>query len=90
MVTEKSKFFKVYIYLSLFLIILLLASLVGTIIYASYKVKNETAIVTNNVNNKVDSFYKSVNVVNQNLQSINTQLEKQNAQATKTLSATGL
>jgi predicted PurR-regulated permease PerM len=74
-----NKFFKVYIYISLFLIVVLLASIVGLMIYGGYKIKNETSTVTN----KVNDFNQSFNSVNKNLENINTQLQKQNDQESK-------
>jgi len=87
---DKSKFFKVYIYIALFLIIFLLGSLVAVIIYASFKVKNESVVISNNVNSKVNSFNKNIDSVNQNLVNINNQLQKQNSQVSKSLSTSGL
>jgi peptidoglycan hydrolase CwlO-like protein len=67
------KFFKVYVGVSLLIIILLLGSLVGVIGYGASKIKSET----NTVNNKISSFNQSINTVNHNLQNINSQLQNQ-------------
>jgi predicted PurR-regulated permease PerM len=78
-----SKFFKMYVYVSLFVIIVLLALLVGAVIYGGIKIKSESQTVSN----KVNSFNKSVNSVNQNLQNIDSQLKDQTNIASKGLTA---
>lgn len=83
--TSNNKFLRIYIYVSLFLIVVLLAALVGAIAYGSTKIKTET----NTINTKVDSFNQDINTVNKNLENINTQLEKQNSE-TSALKLTGL
>ncbi len=82
---SSNKFFRIYVYVSLFLIVILLAALVGAIAYGGNKIKTES----NTITNKVDSFNTSMNTVNTNLENINTQLEKENAK-TSTLQFTGL
>ncbi len=73
---SNNKFFRIYIYVSLFLIVILLAALVGAIAYGGNKVKSES----NTVTTKIDSFNSSMNTVNKNLENINTQLQKENSQ----------
>ena len=72
---SNSKVFRIYVSVCLFLIVVLLASLVGSIAFVGIKLKDETAVV----NSKVNSFSQNVNNVNKNLQDINTQLQKQNS-----------
>jgi predicted PurR-regulated permease PerM len=67
------KFFKIYVGISLLIIILLLGSLVGVIGYGASKIKSETTTV----NNKISSFNHSIDTVNRNLQNINSQLQQQ-------------
>jgi len=73
---SRSRFFKIYVCVSLLIIILLLGALVGAIIYGGNKVKSESVVV----NNKVNSFNQSVNIINKNLQNLNAQLQKQNTE----------
>lgn len=77
-----SRAFRVYVGIALFLIVLLLATLVGLIVYGGVKVRDESQTF----NNKVNSFNQNVNTVNQNLQSIDSQLQKQTSLTTKGLS----
>ncbi|HET9098011.1 MAG TPA: hypothetical protein VFN51_00155 [Candidatus Saccharimonadales bacterium] len=69
------KIFKVYVAVSLLVIILLLAALVGSIYYAGQKVNQESTSVTNNIN----GFNKNISNINKNLQGISTQLQQENA-----------
>ncbi len=77
------KFFKIYICVTLFIIVLLLGALVGAVIYAGTKVKSETV----NVTSKVDTFNQSVNNINTNLQKINQQLQTENTKLTQSVPA---
>lgn len=72
--TPTNRLFKAYVYISLFIIVVLLAALVGAIGYAGDKVSGEASTVKNDVN----SFNQNVNSVNSNLQSINSQLQDLN------------
>ena len=75
------KFFKIYVCVSLFIIILLLAVLVGAIMYAGTKVKSEST----NVTNKVNTFNQSINDINTSLQKINQQLQTENSKITQSV-----
>lgn len=63
--------FRIYISISLLVIIILLGALVGALFYAGQKIKNETQTVTV----KVDNFNRSLNQVNANLTNINQTLK---------------
>ncbi|HUD81080.1 MAG TPA: hypothetical protein VMR08_00425 [Patescibacteria group bacterium] len=69
-----SRFFKIYVCVSLTLIMLLLASLVAAIAYSGVKVKNEAGTV----DNKINTFNQNVDKINSNLQNINSQLQNEN------------
>jgi len=75
------KFFKVYVCVSLFIIVLLLGALVGAVVYTGTKVKSETT----NVTSKVDTFNQSVNNINTSLQKINQQLQTENSKLTQSV-----
>lgn len=79
--TVNTKFFKIYVCISLFVIVVLLVGLVGVIAYGGSKVKSESATL----NNKVNSFNQSIDSINKNLQNIDSQIQKQNNLATKVL-----
>jgi predicted PurR-regulated permease PerM len=70
--------FKVYVCISLTVIIILLAALVGSIIYAGKKANT----VSNTVNAKVDSFNQNINDINKSLERINSQLQTENSNLT--------
>jgi CHASE3 domain sensor protein len=59
---------------ALFIIILLLAGILGSLIYAGKKVSSESTTVTN----KVNSFNANVDSINKNLQGINSSLQTEN------------
>jgi hypothetical protein len=69
------RFFRIYVGISLLIIMLLLGTLVGTIIYAGKKISNESAVVTT----KVNSFNQNVNNINTNLNNISSQLKAENS-----------
>lgn len=66
--------FKVFVGTMLVLIVLLLATLTGAVIYAGVRVGHETKSVTTTVN----GFTNSVTNINKNLQNINSQLRYDN------------
>ena len=76
-------FFRIYVCICLFLIVILLAAMVGAITYGSLKVKDESKTLTT----KVNIFSGNLNTVNSNLQGIEAQLQKQNSLTSKDLSS---
>ena len=66
--------FKIYIAITLTLIMLILAAQLVVSVYEGIKVKD----VSSNLSQKVNSFNKSVSSINSDLQQVNSQLEKQN------------
>ncbi len=67
----KGKGLAIYMAVILTIGVLLLAGILGSLIYAGIKVKSEA----NNVTNKVNNFNSQVEKINTNLQNIDTQLK---------------
>ena len=72
METSKPKsFFRIYVAIMLTVCVLLLAGVLGFLIYGGLKLKSESQTVTN----KVNSFNGQVKQINNNLQNIDQQLQ---------------
>lgn len=68
------KLFRIFVVVSLFVIVLLLVGILGSIIYAGKKVSSESTAVTD----KINTFNQNVTSINKNLKDINTQLQAEN------------
>lgn len=66
--------FRVYICVALFLIVVLLGVLTGSVIFAGEKIRSETSTVTS----KIDTFNNEVSNINKSLSNINSQLQSEN------------
>jgi hypothetical protein len=79
------KFFKIYVCVSLSLIVVLFVLLIGSVAFGVDKLKTETTVVTD----KVNTFNQNVSAMNKNLQNIDSQLVTQNKE-TAALKVSGL
>ena len=69
------RLYRIYVAVSLFVIMALLTVLVVSVLYAGQKIRHESS----SVSSKVDNFSHSLDTLNQNLKNISTQLQTETA-----------